>query len=250
MPTVLELLRAASESGEIVTIVYNRGSRPGMARTVVVGSVSRQSLRVWEQGVEKTYNPDYIASVQLSSGESATNPEVLPPPAPKPPPRVVPDVPGLPSLAAYITHYRSELEAAGWHLHEEPNGFGVCTRFKNGKPKKTPSVLLRYLEPSPQDPGSLADVKLVLSVGADGKLDTRTETVERAPRQPRPWRIDSWRLPTGKTFRELQPAFALFIDEVRLSDPATAKGAFSGRPDPSALIEKAMLEAASMQKKW
>lgn len=228
--TIVDLLRAAGESGEIVTLTYNGGSRPGVARVVTVRSVSDRALVASERGsaIDKKYNLNLIASVQLSSGELVVNADVLPPPAPKPPPRMVPDVPALPTLAAYIEHYRTELEAAGWHLSEEPNALAVCTRFKSGKPKKTPSVWLRYFEPHPNDDPVTDSVRLVLSAEQPDELDVHVETVNRPPRQPRPWRVDSWRLPTGKTFPELQPAFALFIDEVRLSDPTTAKGAFSG----------------------
>ena len=232
MPPV-ELLRRVIGSGEIVTIAYNGGSRPGQARPVVPLSLSSTGLVATEQGssVDKTYKLSLIAWVELSSGERAVNPDVLPPAALKPPARVIPDVPNLPSLVAYVEHYRAELTAAGWHLYEEADSFGVGTRFKNGKPKKTPSVWLRYLLPDPESSTPrIETVALVLSISPPGEFMSHVETIEKPgrPRTPRPWRVDSWRLPTGKTFPDLQSAFALLIDEARLSDPVTAKGAFSG----------------------
>jgi hypothetical protein len=234
-PTVAQLLQRVAGSGETVTIAYNGGSRPGQARPVVPISVSSSNLVASERGakVNKTYKLALIAWAELSSGVRAINAQVSPLVAPKPPPRIVPDIPNLGALAAYVEHYRAELTAAGWHLYEEPSSFGVATRYKKGTPKKTPSIWLRYFEPNVgTSTETFTDTALVLSVGADGELESHVETIEQKPatrRPARPWRVDSWRLPTGKTFRDLQPAFALFIDEVRSSDPVTAKGAFSGR---------------------
>lgn len=229
LPTV-ELLRRVIGSGEVATIAYNGGTRPGQARAVVPLSLSTGELVAAEphSSVNKTYKVNLIAWVELSSGQRASNPNVLPPSAPKPPARV-PDAPHLPSLAAYIEHYRAELIGAGWHLFEEADSFAVGSRFKSGKPKKTPSIWLRYLAPSPESTAPRASIALMLSSLSPGELVTSVERIEyERTRKPRPWRVDSWRLPMGKTFAELQPAFSLFVDEVRLSDPATAKGAFSG----------------------
>ncbi len=237
-PTVAELLQRAADTGENVTIAYNGGSRPGQARSVVPVSVSSINLLASEAGSAhtKTYKLALIAWAEFN-GLRATNAQVVPPVAPKPSPRVVPEVPNLEALAAYVERYGAELTAAGWHLNTDQNSVSVATFHKNGKPKKTPSIWLRYIEPS-DDGGQLGDdatpkissAALVLSIGPDGELLSEVQTERKAgPRRPaRPWRVDSWRLPTGKTFAELQPAFALFIDEVRSSDPASAKGAFSG----------------------
>ena len=242
-PTIVQLLQRAVDSSTAVTIAYNGGSRPGQARSVVPVSVSKDNLVASESGstFNKTYKLALIAWVE-SNGVRATNAQVAPPAAPKPPPRVVPDVPSLGSLAEYVDRYRAELAAAGWHLHEEKNSFGVATRYKNGKPKKTPSIWLRYIDLAEGsgvfdedlneilgEVETITSASLVLSIGGDGELASELQTERKVgPRRPpRPWRVDSWRLATGKTFPELQPAFALFIDEVRLSDPATAKGAFT-----------------------
>ncbi len=138
MASVTELLRSIAGSGETVTLVYNAGSRPGQARSVVPVSVSNDGLVAVEPGsrVNKAYKLDRIASVELANGLRATNEQATPPVV-----SALPDVPDLKTLGEYVEHFRSELIGAGWHLYEEEGSVGIATRFKNGKPKKTPSVL-------------------------------------------------------------------------------------------------------------
>lgn len=228
--SIVSTIRRILGAGEVVTIAYNGGRKPGEPRSVVPQSISTDALVATEPGasVSKTYRLDLIAWVELSSGQRVINPAVLPPAAPKPPARVIPDIPQLPTLAAYVEHYRAELIATGWHLYEAADSFGVGSRFKSGKPKATPSIWLRYFPPSAASvTPRIESIALVLSTSQDGDLVTDLERTEKPAPPARPWRLDSWRLPTGKTFVELQPAFAFFIDEVRHSEPATAKSAFS-----------------------
>lgn len=197
----------------MVTLVYNAGSRPGQARSVVPVSVTDDSLVAVEPGsrVNKTYKLDRIASVELANGSRATNEQATP--------RVVapalPDVPNLKTLAEYVEHFRAELIGAGWHLYEEDGSFGIAMRFKNGKPKKTSSVMIRYFDRS-----------------TEVVFDLEAEELRTIPRdltgRERPWRVDSWRFKEGKTLAELHRAFALFMAEARASDPATAKGVWAG----------------------
>ena len=213
MASVTELLRSIAGSGETVTLVYNAGSRPGQARPVVPVSVTDGALVSVEPGsrVNRTYKLDRIASVELSNGSRATNEQATPPDiAP-----ALPDVPNLKTLTEYVEHFRAELTAAGWHLYEEDGSFGIATRFKNGKPKKTPCVMIRYFDRS-----------------TEVVFDLEAEELKTVPREltgrERPWRIDSWRFKEGKTLAELQPASALFMAEARASDPTTAKGVWAG----------------------
>ena len=124
-------------------------------------------------------------------------------------------MPALKTLAEYVAYFRSELAVAGWHLYEEEGSFGVATRFKNGKPRKTPCVLIRYFDRS-----------------TETVFDLDAEELRSMPREltgrERPWRVYSWRFKEGKTLRELQQAFALFMEEARASDPATAKNLWAG----------------------
>lgn len=209
MASVIELLCTVAGLGEAVTLVYNAGSRPGQARPVVPVMVSDDGLVAIEPGsrINKTYKLDRIASVELASGLRATNAQAAPP--------VISDIPILETFAEYVQHFRSELTAAGWHLHEEEGAFGVGARFKNGKPKKTPTILIRYFDPSTEtvfDPDA-------------GELKTVPREITG---HEKPWRVDSWRFKQGKTFAQLERAFALFMEEARASDPATAKNVWAG----------------------
>lgn len=210
MTSIVELLQTAAGSGEVVTIAYNGGSRPGQARQVVPTSVSNQDLVAVEPGsrINKHYKLDRIAWVELSSGQRALNAEAEPP--------VVSDVPTLETLTAYAQHFSPELRAAGWHIYESETSFAVATHFKNGKPRKTPSVSIQYFDPS-------TETVFDLESG-----DVKTVTKDLTGHE-KPWRIDSWRFKKGKSFGHLQRAFELFIQEARASDPATAKVLFSSR---------------------
>ena len=113
-------------------------------------------------------------------------------------------------VAELIEHFRSELIGAGWDLYEEEGSFGIATRFKNGKPKKTASVLIRYFDRS-----------------TEVVFDLEAEELKTVPREltgrEKPWRVDSWRFKEGKTMAELQRAFAHFMAEARASNPQLRK---------------------------
>jgi hypothetical protein len=181
---------------------------------VVPVSVSDDGLVAVEPGsrVNKTYKFDKIASVELANGLRATNEQATPPTVAP----ALPEVPNLNTLAEYVEHFRAELIGAGWHLCEEEDGsFGIATRFKNGKPKRTPSVMIRFFDRSNE---------VVFDLEAEG---LRTISRDFTGRE-RPWRVDSWRFKEGKTLAELHRAFAMFMAEARASDPSTAKGVWAG----------------------
>jgi hypothetical protein len=212
MTSVAELLRSAAATGEEVTLVYNAGSRPGQARKVLPVSVSEEALIAVETSsrVNKTYKLDRIACVELANGIRATNERVTNPPAGS----TLPDLPNLKTLAEYVDLFRPELIRAGWHLYEDGESFGIATRFKNGKPKKTPSILISYFDRT---------TEIVFDPDGGELISVSRELTGRE----RPWRVDSWRYREGKTFAELQRAFAAFLEEARASDSAGSKGVWA-----------------------
>lgn len=211
MATVAELLRSVAGSGELVSLVYSAGRRPGVARSVVPLFLTENELVAVEPDstTKKTYRLDRVVSVSLSHGASASNVQADPEPV------ALPEVPLFGSLGEYAEYYKAELVVAGWHIAEEIDSFGIATRFKNGKPKKTPSVLIRFFDRS---------TELV--------FDMDSQEQRAVPRvltgHERPWRVDSWRFREGKAVRELRHAFAVFIAEARASRPATAKNLWAG----------------------
>ena len=210
MAPIVELLARSIRAGEAVTITYNGGSRPGQPRKILPLSVSTEELIAVEAGsyTNKHYKLNRIALVELSKGERAVNAEAAP--------LLVSDIPTLGTLSEYIERFGPELRAAGWHISQSETSFAIGTYFKNGKPRKTPSVSIQYFDPSIEtafdlDSGLLAEVR------------------KEPSGRERPWRVDCWRFREGKTFAQLHRAFELFIQEARASDPATAKVLFASR---------------------
>jgi hypothetical protein len=208
MTSIVDLLTLTVGSGEVVTITYNGGSRPGQARKIVPISLTNEELIAIEPGsnTNKHYKLNQIALVELSSGESALNSEAAPP--------VISDIPTLETLTEYIECFGPEFQAAGWHIYQSETSFAIATHFKNGKPRKTPSVSIQYFDRS---------TETVVDLGS-GEL---TQVKKDFTGRERPWRVDSWRFKEGKSFAQLSRAFELFVQEARASDPATAKVLFS-----------------------
>jgi hypothetical protein len=211
-----DLLRSVAGTGELVTVVYNGGSHPGQPRQVVPVSINADELVVAEAGsnFHKHYKLDKISSVELSSGRRASNPDAIHMPE-------LPELstPALETLAQYAQHFRPELEGAGWNVILTDTEFAVGGFLKNGKPRRTPRVSVRYFEPNedPSDTSRERAVSLSFSVDTDGSIMTRLAE-DPAPahsRPKRPWRVDSSRYAQGKTFREIRVAVSNFIDEVR-----------------------------------
>jgi hypothetical protein len=166
-------------------------------------SLTDEELVAVESGstIHKNYKLNRVASVQ--SGEDPPPEQVT-----RSTPRQAPPAGEQEALEAYVELVREELVARGWHLHERVDSFGVGTRFKNGRPRKTPSVLIGYFDPT-----------------SETMIDLEGEEVSVARQltgRERPWRVDSWRFTQGKTFSTLSRAFACFLEELRSSDPANS----------------------------
>lgn len=73
MKTTTELLAGAAGTGEIVTIVYQGGSKPGQARQVIPNHIKAGRLEAIDisTSTPKTYFLDMIASVVLSDGQES-----------------------------------------------------------------------------------------------------------------------------------------------------------------------------------
>jgi hypothetical protein len=207
MSGIVDLLRSVAGSGETVTIVYNGGSRPGESRVVIPISVSNDKLLASQPGscVNKTFRLDRIASVELASGQLGRNERAAPPQGP-----TLPEVPSLKTLAEYVDLYRPELVKAGWHLYESADSLRVAGFFKNGKPKKGASVGISYSDPS-----------------TERAFDLDTGTLVNAPREltgrEKPWSVGSWRFTASHSYSILEHALAVFLAEVRASDPKDPK---------------------------
>lgn len=203
MPSVVELLQQAISNGEVVTIIYNGGSRPGQPRSLIPLSLTNEDLVAREPAarITKSFKLQKIASASLSNGEALDNPNAIP--------IAPPQAPSFSTLAEYSAYLSSDFRAAGWNVIEGENYLAVGTYFKTGKPKKTPSVSIQFIDRSIEE---LLDWET-------GEISTQSRELTG---RERPWRVSSWRQPQGKSFAQLQNAAEMFIQEVRASNPSTA----------------------------
>jgi hypothetical protein len=182
-----------------ILIVYNGGSRPGEERLVTPISVSTEELcaKAFGERIVKHFKLSKIAAVSLQIGESAQNMQAIP--------VKIALVPAFETLYEYAQHLREEFTEAGWNVVEEDNFLGVSRFLKNGKPRKTTVVSLKFVERSEE---SIYDFEL-------GKM----VVMKRPPTgRERPWRVDSERLAAGRVFSKLTPAAEAFVEEVRAAN--------------------------------
>jgi hypothetical protein len=208
MQTLVELLRAVAGSGEIVAIGYNAGSRPGAVREVVPLRVSGSELVATDPNsdVEKRYKLEFISSLQLSSGESVENPAVRPA-APRGP--VWPDVPTFETLREYADHFVDEFRAAGWYVHRSETLLGVGGFYKNGNPRKSPSISIWFSDRSTE-------------TVFDWESGEMKSVIRQLTGRERPWSVMSSRPGSAKSLSRLPDAFAAFLAEVRAASPSAS----------------------------
>ncbi len=209
MKELVEFLQEMARTGEIITVAYGGGSRSGEARQLVVASCSDSDFRAYEEGYRqaKQYKIEKVLWAEDSSGRKITskdNVQIFKSALPK-----------FESLEKYVDFFKREFESAGWYVHQSDVFFGVGTCFKNGKPKKTPSIAISYIDRS---------TDLVWDLEKNDLVTVKKEPTGRE----RPWRVDSWRFKEGKSFGLLHSAIELFVEEARASDPQKAKGMFGG----------------------
>jgi len=205
MDDMKNFFKSVVGTGEIISLAYTGGSRPGEAREVIPVACSESTLDAIDplSNIKKQYKFDKILWVAPLNGNQISNPSALLPSCPA--------LPELPALPDYWMHLRNELESAGWFVQHDESQLSVATFFKNGKPRKTPSISVRFIDRS---------TDLVWDLDADDIVEVKRELTGNE----RPWRVDSWRFRDGKTYKDLHRAVIVFLEEVRASNPAEAKG--------------------------
>jgi len=206
---LVRFLRSVVGSGEIVTIAYADGSKPGRDREVVPLACSHRELVAVEpsSAIRKRFKINKILWVRTSDGQRIENDEAQEQFAGQPP--------EFDTLGGYADHYRSQFEASGWYVHESDASLGVGGFFQNGKPKNTPSVLISCFDRSTE-------------TVFDFKSGDFVEVQKTRTGRERPWRVDCWRFKEGRSFGSLSPAIRLFLEEVQASRPDSAKGMYAG----------------------
>jgi len=207
MSKVSEFIQSKIGPGAIITIAYSGGSRPGMPREVVPISCTDSELEAVEPGskIKKRYKLDKVLWASAGS-EKVVNDQ---------PKEALELLPAFDNISSYADQFREEFVTAGWYIHEEEGFFGVGGFFRNGKPRKSPSIAISYVDRS---------TELVFDADVNDFVEGKRELTGRE----RPWRVDSWRFREGKTFSLLPSAIQLFLQEVRTSGPENSKGMFAG----------------------
>jgi hypothetical protein len=203
----IKFLQASIGTGEILSLAYAGGSRPGESREIVVLGMTKDELEGVEQGssIRKRYKLDKVLWVAPLEGGRIENIRA----------QSALHLLRLESLSEYAALLRPELESAGWHIHQDDCSLGVGGFFKNGKPKKTPSIAVRYFDRSTE-------------LAWDTELNDFVEVKRELTGRERPWRVDSWRFKEGKAFGELHKAMTVFLEEVRASSAVESSGMFAG----------------------
>lgn len=199
MQNIIDMLQGAIGTETAITIVYNGGSNPGQAREIIPLSLNGENLSAREPASRraKTFKVQKIASVNLLNGETAENSEALPAQAKK-------DLsPKFKSFEEYSSHLKKLLKNSNLKIIEDENYFAVCELFKNGKPRKTPSASIEYIDRS---------IETVFNIETGEFEEIKRELTGRE----RPWRVDSKKFSEGKTFSQLHSAIELFLQETSL----------------------------------
>ena len=209
MKKFVEFIQNVVRTGETITMAYGGGSRPSQARQLIIASSSETDFRAYENGTNqsKQYKIAKILWAENSTGIKITNDESV---------MVFESTtPRFDTLQKYANFLRPDLESVGWYIYQEHDMFGVGTSFKNGQPKKTPSIAVRYIDRTDD-------------VSYDFESNSFVDIKKELTGRERPWRVDSWRFKEGKSFGLLHTAVELLMDEIKASNPLEAKGMFSG----------------------
>jgi hypothetical protein len=198
MSNISDIIQSAIITGSTISIVYNGGSRPGQSRELIPLSLTDENLVARDPSSRrgKTFKIHKIASASLGSGEEATNPEVSPTPPEKK--NLVPEFTTFEECAA---HLKEILKSSDFNLLEDENYFAVAGFFKNGKPRKTPTASLQFIDRS---------VETVFNIETGEFEEQKRELTGRE----RPWRVDSISMKEGKSFAQIHKAAELFLQEV------------------------------------
>jgi hypothetical protein len=209
MKKMVEFFLGKAGTGEIVTIAYGGGSHPGESRQLIIVSCSDTYFRAYEGSSHqpKQYKIEKVLWVEDSSGTKITSRDNVQ--------ALESALPTFESFDQYADFLKKEFEHAGWYVYQSDDLFGVGTCFKDGKPKKTPSIAVSYINRSND---------IVWDLEKDDLVTVKKEPTGRK----RPWRVDSWRFKEGRSFQSLHSAMELFVKEVRASDPQHSKGMFAG----------------------
>jgi hypothetical protein len=179
-------LIAAASAGEIISVVYHRGSQPGTVREIAPVAISEEEVRARDTaaGIDKSFKLAYLELAGPQTAARAYDPASPPP------------IEDTQTVQAALEAHVAPLQALGWYVELTENRIYLHRFLKNGKPRKSYEVTMGFDE-------FTAD----LFDNFDG---LGLQTVTR-PSQ-RPYNVSSTSLPT-RTFVRLSGALPLFLEE-------------------------------------
>lgn len=190
--TLRERLMAAATAGEIISIVYRRGSQPGTVREIVALAITDDEIRARDlaAGIEKTFK---LAHVELA-GTRTTAPVYDPATA----------IEDTRTLQAALAPHVADLQMLGWHIETAETCVSLHRSFKNGKPRKGGDVAIMFND---------------FDIDA---WDDGNGWREEAVKSTRPYYVSSRSFERAHTLARLSPALALFLEEARKIAPRVA----------------------------
>jgi hypothetical protein len=195
-------LKQALETGEVIGILYHGGSQPGAYRQITPIQVGDNQVRArcYMSNAVKMFALDKIELRDAASPTTSDLSSIWSPHAKA-------AIPALSSVTEVAAHYRSSLEAQGWHIEYECNDEGeyLClyAHLKNGRLRKHPTVSLGY-ETMGYD----------LVVTPDGG----TERANFRPRT-RPWSVTAKGGKSG-TWSHIEGAIRCFLEAAAAEQPS------------------------------
>lgn len=171
-----DALMSAINTGEILTIIYHGGSKPGASRQIQPRSIYDDEVRALDVGSGR--NKQFlIRQIQIADEHT-------------PQPEYVPDIYHRGATVEELIHHHClEAEKIGWVVKSTEDSIELFSHFKNGKTRKTPTVSIDYQE---------------FTYQIDIDFETN-EQIEIKKKSSRPWHID------GRSFKHPQKAFEKFL---------------------------------------
>lgn len=186
-----EVLASAAIAGEIVSIVYHRGSHPGTVREIVPLVVFDDEItaRDLAAGLDKTFKLEHLELAGRDTVARAYDPTALP------------AVEAKLSVQDAVAPHIAVLESGGWtvELRDQRVSLSRCYLFyKNGRPRKSHIVTIGFEE---------------FTVDAFDDADGRgLQMVERLSK--RPYYVTGTALQT-RTFVHLSAAVQAFLAQAQ-----------------------------------
>jgi hypothetical protein len=182
-------LVAAAAAGEIIRVIYLRGSQPGAMREIVPLVLSADEVRARDvlAGIDKNFK---LAYLELAGAETTARSHDL-----------AGTIENGQTLQAAFDPYVTELRGLGWHVESTATIVSVHRSFKNGKVRKGAEVAIMFRE---------------FSIDAwDGGEDWREPAVKSA----RPYYVSSPTFERARVFARLSQALPVFLEEARKLAP-------------------------------